>query len=146
MTAPFRLALILSFAAGCYLPPSATNAPLRSPEGVAVTLVGQDCEDHRGADSDPVSREVGVKVRFDNATDHSLRIAERAIRLVVGDYTAWVRSPGVVDVKPHDSATVVMDFTHHTLCARAREFVINWDQALSLDDRPIAVANLAFRP
>lgn len=146
MTAPFKLALILSFAAGCYLKPSATNAPLRSPEGVAVTLVGEDCEDHRGSDGYPVSRELGVKVRFDNSTEHSLRIAERAIRLVIGDYTAFVRSPGVVDVKPHGSATLVMDFTHHTVCEPDREFVINWDEALSLDDRPIVVGNLSFRP
>jgi hypothetical protein len=146
MTPPFRLALLLSLAAGCYMRPSATNAPLRSPEGVGVTLVGQDCEDHRGADGEPVSRDLGVKVRFDNSTDHALRIAERAIRLVIDDYTAEVKSPGVVDVKPHDSATVIMDFTHHAVCEPDREFVINWDQALSLDDRPIVVANLSFRP
>ncbi len=138
--------VMLSLAGGCYLQPGAVKNPQPSPEGIAVKLIGQDCEDHRGGKGDPVSREMGVKLRIDNPTDKTLHIAESQIRLTVAGASASVRSPTVVEVKPRGSATLEWDFTHHALCEPNREFVIVWNDALVLDDHPIAVANLAFNP
>lgn len=44
-------------AGGCYLRPDALHNPTPSPEGVAIRLVGQDCEDHRGDKGEPVTRD-----------------------------------------------------------------------------------------
>jgi len=71
--------------AGCYLRPDAVQNPKPTREGVAISLVGEDCEDHRAAKGDPVSRDLSVKLRVDNPTDLRLRIGEHAIRLVVDE-------------------------------------------------------------
>jgi hypothetical protein len=133
-------------AGGCYLKPTRTNNPLQSCEGVRVTLVGQDCEDHAGGDGDPVSRELGIKVRFDNPTDQVLRIAESRIRLVVGEDAAGVKWADVEEVAPRSARTVAMDFTHHATCDSSRDFTIAWNDALALGDRPIAMTALIFSP
>ena len=57
-----------------------------------------------------------------------------------------MRFPTVVEVAPRGSATVVLDFSHHALCEPGRQFVVAWNDALSLGDRPVAVENLAFHP
>jgi len=140
------LAVASLLAPACYLKPSRTNNPLRSSEGVRITLVGQDCEDHRGADGDPVSRDLGVQVQFENPTDQVLHIAEGSIRLVVDDDSAAVASAGIDQVAPHSARTIVMSFTHHALCESSRQFKIAWNDALTLGDHPIAVAALTFSP
>lgn len=138
--------VVLALASGCYLRAGAVKNPQPSPEGVAITLIGQDCEDHRGAKGDPVSRELGVKVRIDNPTDKMLRIAESQIRLLVEGSSGGVRWPMVVEVRPHGTVTLEMDFTHRALCEPDRHFVIAWNDALVLDDHQVAVANLEFHP
>jgi hypothetical protein len=137
---------VLGLASGCYLQPSAVNNPQPSAEGVTVRLLGQDCEDHRGSKGDPVSRELGVKVRVDNPTDATLRISEDSIRLFVEGASAAVRWPTMIEVSPHGSATLSMEFAHHALCEPDRQFVVAWNGAFALDDHRVALANLAFRP
>jgi hypothetical protein len=142
-----RFAILVAFtlSSGCYLRPSAVkNAS--SPDGVTVSLVGQDCEDHRADKGDPVTRDLGVKLRVDNPTDKTLRISEQAIRLQVESYTGGVRLPTVVEVPPHQQKTLTMDFNHHALCEPDRQFVVAWNDALALDGHPVAVSNLAFHP
>jgi hypothetical protein len=146
MKSSYALALAVALASGCYLKPSATNNPLTGSDGVRVTLVGQDCEDHRGGDGDPVSRALGIKLRVENPTDKPLRIAERSIRLLVEGNSRGVRWPTVVDIQPHSAATVTMDFAHDAVCEADQQFVVAWNDALVLDQRPIKLANLAFRP
>lgn len=138
--------VFLSFASGCYLQPSAVRNPQPSPEGVAVKLLGQDCEDHRGGNGDPVRRELGLKLRIDNPTEKMLRISESRVRLTVEGTSSGVRWPMIVEVKPRGSATVQWDFTHSSLCEPSREFVIVWNDALVLDDHAIVVTSLAFNP
>jgi hypothetical protein len=138
--------LVLALTSGCYLRPGSVNNPRPSPEGVAVTLIGQDCEDHRGGKGDPVSRDLGIKVRVDNPTDKTLHVTEDAIRLVVDGLSSRVRSPTAVEIQPHGSATVEWDFTHHALCEPQRQFVLAWNDAFVLDDHPVAIADLAFHP
>jgi len=136
----------LAMASGCYLKAGAVQNPRPSREGVAISLVGQDCEDHRAEKGDPITRDLGVKLRVDNPTDQPLRIAEQAIRLMVDGYSGGVRFPTVVEVQPHGTATVVLDFTHHALCEPERQFVVAWNDALLLGGRTVALDNLAFRP
>lgn len=146
MKAQMYSLVALALTAGCYLRPSAVNNPKPSVEGVAVTLLGQDCEDHRGGEGGPVSRDLGVKVRLDNPTDKTLHVTEQAIRLVVDGSSSGVRWPTAVDVQPHGSATVSWDFTHHALCEPGRQFVLAWNHAFVLDEHPVALADLAFSP
>ncbi|HEY2748353.1 MAG TPA: hypothetical protein VGL86_27205 [Polyangia bacterium] len=143
----FRLHLLIVFSlsSGCYLRPSAVHNAA-SPDGVSISLVGQDCEDHRAAKGDPVTRDLGVKLRVDNPTDKTLRISESAIRLQVESYSGGVRLPTVVEIPPHAQKTLTMDFTHHALCEPDRQFVVAWNDALALDDHPVAIGNLSFRP
>ncbi len=130
----------------CYLQPSAVHNPFASRECVLVTLVGQDCEDHRGLDGDPISRDLGIEVQFENPSDQVLRISESAIRLVVEDDWAGVKAAGEEEVAPHSVRTIVFEFTHHALCERNRDFKIAWDDALRLDNQPVAIAALTFSP
>ena len=138
--------VVLGMAAGCYLRPGAVNNPRPSPEGVAIKLIGQDCEDHRGGKGDPISREMGVKLRVDNPTDKTLHIAEAQVRMTVGGVSAGVRWPTMVEVSPRGSATLEWDFSHRALCEPDREFSIVWNDALKLDDHTVAVADLTFHP
>jgi hypothetical protein len=146
MKSPLLGFVVLGLASGCYLTPGAVQNPQPSAEGVAVTLVGQDCEDHRGGKGDPVSRELALKVRVENPTGQMLHVAEGAIRLLVDGSTGGVRFPAVIDVQPHASATLTLEFTHHSLCEPNRQFAVAWNDALVLDSRPITVANLTFHP
>ena len=142
-----RFALVSAFlvSGGCYLRPSAVkNAS--SPDGVTVSLIGQDCEDHRAAKGDPVTRDLGVKLRVDNPTDQTLRISEAEIRLQVDSFTGGVRMPTVVEVAPHAQKTLTMDFTHHSLCEPERQFTVAWNEAVVLDHHPVALTNLVFHP
>ncbi|MDB4964990.1 MAG: hypothetical protein JWN44_679 [Myxococcales bacterium] len=138
--------LLLPLVSGCYLKPSASNSPLQSPDGVSVTLLGQDCEDHSGADGDPISRDLGVKVRFDNRSEQPLHVSEQSIVLAVDSSHGPIRGPSDLVVRPHDSAVVQLDFTHHALCYTGHEFVIIWNDALALGDRPLRLADLSLRP
>jgi hypothetical protein len=140
------IATVLVLAPGCYLKPLHATNPPPSAEGVRVTLIGDDCADHQGTDGDPVSRDLGVKIKFDNPTDHTLRIAESAVRLIVDDDGAGVKGAGVEAVAPHSSRTIVLDFTHHKLCNSETQFKIAWNGALTLGDQPITVAALTFSP
>lgn len=133
-------------AGGCYLRPDALHNPTPSPEGVAIRLVGQDCEDHRGDKGEPVTRDLGLKLRVDNPTDRTLTIAEDAIRLLVDDYRGTVRFAGVVEVPAHGTATLALDFTHHALCEPSTRFAVAWDGALRLGDRALAFEDLTFSP
>jgi hypothetical protein len=137
---------VLALASGCYLQPSSVKNPPPSADGVAVSLLGQDCEDHRGAKGEPVTRDLGVKVRIDNPTAQILRISEESVRLLVDNYSGGVRFPTVVEVQPHGTMILTLDFTHHALCEPDRQFVVSWNDAFVLDNRPITVANLAFHP
>jgi hypothetical protein len=145
MTLRFTLLIAFLLSSGCYLKPGAVQNPT-SVDGVSVSLVGQDCEDHRAAKGDPVTRDLGLKVRVDNPTDKTLRITEQAIRLQVESYTGGVRLPIVVEVPPHATKTLTMDFTHHALCEPDRQFIVAWNDALALDSHPVALGNLVFHP
>ncbi len=141
----FTMLFAFTLSSGCYLQPSAVkNAS--SPDGVSVRLVGEDCEDHRASKGDPVTRDLGVKLRVDNPTDKTLRISEQAIRLQVESYTSGVLLPTVVEIPPHQGKTLTMDFSHHALCEPDRQFVVAWNDALVLDDHPVALSNLVFHP
>jgi hypothetical protein len=140
-----RIATVLALLAGCYLKPSRNHVP-RSPEGVQLTLVGQDCEDHLDSDSEATTRHLAVKVRIDNPTDQLLRISGGSVRLTVDGYTAGTREGGVQEVRPHGSAIATWSFVHHALCEREREFVLRFDDALILGDRAITIATLQFHP
>ena len=70
---------LLALSSGCYMKPGVVQNPRPSVEGVAISLVGEDCEDHRAAKGDPVTRDLGVKLRVDNPTAERLRIAETQI-------------------------------------------------------------------
>lgn len=138
--------LALGLAAGCHLQPSVVRNPAPSPEGIAVTLVGEDCEDHIGVEGDPVSRDPGVKVRIDNPTGRPLRINEDAIRLVLEHYSTGIGPSQVVQVPPHGTATVTVDFIHHELCDSDRQFTLAWNDAFLLENHLICLADLAFLP
>jgi hypothetical protein len=146
MTRIIVLALAALLAPACYLRPSHAANPQPSPDGVRVTLVGDDCDDHSGVDGDPISRDLGVKVQFDNPTDRMLKIDEAQIRLVVDEDRAGVHAPGEEQVAPHSTRTLALDFTHHALCSRDRSFKIAWNDALTLGDRPVALGALVFSP
>lgn len=137
---------LLVLASGCYLRPGAAKNPAPSPEGVAIRLLGDDCEDHRGEKGQPVTRDLGLKVRVDNPTDRALTISEESIRLVVDDYSGGARFPSVVEVPAHGTATLKLDFTHHALCEPSRRFAVAWNNAFTLGDRPLAFENLTFSP
>jgi hypothetical protein len=137
---------VLAICGGCYLRPGAVRNPAPSTEGIAVTLLGQDCEDHSGMKGEPVSRDLGIRVRVDNPTDRTLRVSEQTIRLLVDGDTGGVRFPAVVDVPSHGSTTLTMEFTHHALCEMSQRFVVAWDDAFRLGDRPVALENLTFTP
>jgi hypothetical protein len=146
MKGPILLVVSATLAGGCYLKPASSNTPLRSPEGVHVTLVGQDCADHSGMDGDPISRQLGIQVSIDNPTDRVLRIHEEAIRLQVGSDSSEVLWPKSAEVKPHSSATLRWSFNHHAMCHPSRDFVVDWNGALVLEDHPLSLASLSFRP
>jgi hypothetical protein len=137
---------LLALASGCYMKAGVVQNPRPSAEGVAISLVGEDCEDHRAGKGDPVTRDLGIKLRVDNPTDRPLKIAEAAIRLLVDGYSGGVRYPTVIEVQPHGTATLVLDFTHHALCEPERQFVVAWNDALQLGDHPLTVDNLSFHP
>jgi hypothetical protein len=136
----------LVLADGCYLRPGAAKNPAPSPEGVAIQLVGDDCEDHRGEKGQPVTRDLGIKVRVDNPTDQTLTVTEEMIRLVVDDDAGGARFPTVVEVPAHGTATLKLDFTHHALCEPSKRFVVAWHNAFRLGDRPLAIEELSFSP
>jgi hypothetical protein len=138
--------LLALLAPACYLRPSHVAAPAPTAEGVRVTLVGDDCDDHRGVDGDPVSRDLGVKVQFDNPTNETLTISEERIRLVVDGDTAGPHAPEPQAVAPHSSRQLALDFTHHALCNRDRPFTLTWNGALTLGQRPVQLAALVFSP
>jgi len=141
----FTLLVAFTLSSGCYLRPSAVKSA-SSPDGVSISLVGQDCEDHRASKGDPVTRDLGVKLRVDNPTDKTLRITEEAIRLQIESYSSGVLTPRMVEVAPHQQKTLTLDFNHHALCEPDRQFTVAWNDAFALDDHPVAMSNLAFHP
>jgi len=135
--------------AGCFLKPSWTNGPVESPEGVRVRMVGHMCWDaeggHHWADA---PRELLLKLAVENTTDQLLRVDKEAVSVVVGDDHARVQPTGarVLEVKPHAAETVEWTFGTHTDCHTERTFVVGLRDAMSLGDKPTAVANLEFKP
>jgi hypothetical protein len=128
---------------GCYLRPASTNAPIHSRDGVEVALLGEDCEDHSGLEGEPVSRELGVKLRIDNLTGKQLRIRESEIRLVDGSTPVGA---GERILKPRESAVFKLEFIHHLACYSGAPFVVEWNGAFVLEDDPLTVTSLSFKP
>src|SRR3954451_731100 len=115
MKGPILLVVSATLAGGCSPTPASSTTPLRSPEGVHVTLVGQNCADHSGMDGDPISRQLGIQVSIDNPTDRGLRIHEERLPLQVGADSSEVLRPKSAEVKPHSSPTLRWSFNHHAM-------------------------------
>ena len=146
MTRILALAVVLASSGGCYLKPTSTSDALQARGAVRISLVGQDCEDHRSERGDPIARDLGVRVRVSNPTDAPLRIVESAVRLRVDDYAAAVRDPAIVDVPARSAKMVDLAFLHHALCEPERQFAIAWNDGIILADTAISVSNLTFHP
>jgi len=129
---------------GCYLKPRATNNPIHSPEGVQLRVLGDDCEDHRGSDGDPVSRDLAVKLEVENPTTQTLEFAPDAVRLTADGQTLPAASGTFELVPPGQRRVFTLTFVHHALCDR--DFVLAFDQALRLAGTPVTVAALHFTP
>jgi hypothetical protein len=131
---------------GCYLKPTWTNNPLVSSEGITLRVLGVDCEDHQGTDSEPTSRDLGIKVLVENPTDRVLKVSEEAISLMADGQPGSLRFPVVAEVQPHGSSKLRWSFTHQATCSADREFAINLAGAFQLGTAEVQMAALRVRP
>jgi hypothetical protein len=136
--------IFLLGAGGCYLKPTRTNNPLHSREGVRLRLVGLDCEDHRGSDGDPVSRDLAVRLEVSNPTAQPLDFAPDAVRLTAGDEPVAGSGGDFERVAPGATRVFTMKFVHHAYCDR--DFALAFDHAMRLAGQPVAMAVLHFTP
>ena len=137
--------LIATLSGGCYLRPAKSTGPLTSAEGVLVVLLGQDCEDHLGAEGDPVSRDLGLKLNVENPTGHVLQLALKGVQLTVEEYTTVPMGADTIETfQPGESREVRLDFLHHSACGR--DFALTFEHAFGFRERSVQVAALHFTP
>jgi hypothetical protein len=129
---------------GCYLKPMSTSLPVQSREGVRVQLLGEDCEDHRGAEGIPISRSLSAKLRIENPTREPLRFSPESVYMSVKDWSVTPLSSGTFEIAPGERRDVVLDFSHHSVCNN--DFKIAFGQALALGAQPIQIGDLWFNP
>jgi hypothetical protein len=145
---PALACLILSclLSDACYLRPFRTNSPRRStPDGVTLSLVGQDCADYTGTEGVPVHRDLLLKVRLKNASPQPLTFTPSAMQLTMGAHTTPPSFPSdPISVPPGAASTVVLKFTLRGRCNQ--EFSAAFPGAFKLGSEPVAMDALTFRP
>ena len=140
-----RVIWIFAVLEGCALMPAHTNSPLESPEGIKLSLLGEDCEDRVGSSGDPVTRTLLVKVELRNPTSEPLTITPAGIVLSVeGESLAPVGSPDPIVLPATERRTLSLKFDHHARCSQ--DFALAFARALAVGDRPVEVAALHFTP
>jgi hypothetical protein len=145
MPKPWVLWSLLIGAVGCYLKPAWSNSPLTTTEGVTVRLMGQDCADHLASEGEPVTRDLSVRLRVENATDRPLVIRTGAIELDVdAGRSRPLGGDAGLTVGPDGARDLTLRFLHHARCDGA--FVLQFANALLLGERPVTTAALHLRP
>jgi hypothetical protein len=146
MSRIIMMAAVSLASSGCYLRPATSNGPMQTPDGVRVALVGEACADHTGFEGEPVSRELTVKVKIENASARPLGISPRGIELKTDEVEpiAPLDPPARVVLAPGESRVEQLHYLHRALCNQ--EFQLAFARAFLLDDRPLEVASLRFTP